>query len=122
MTSLYPLAEELPTVSAGRLPCIYETYYSGVVTEFDWDEANVNHLARHGVMPSEVEEVIENDPILEVDYSSEGEERWRALGITNKARLLAVVFTVRAEKIRPITAWDLTRTERRLYEKKLYSR
>jgi len=34
--------------------------------EFDWDE-DTRHLAAHGVMPAEFEQVVNNDP-LEVDY------------------------------------------------------
>ncbi len=31
--------------------------------EFDWDEANVGHVARHGVLPEEAEQVVLNDPV-----------------------------------------------------------
>ena len=31
--------------------------------EFDWDEANVSHVARHKVSPEEAEQVILNDPV-----------------------------------------------------------
>lgn len=30
---------------------------------FDWDEANIGHIARHGVTPEEAEESMLNDPI-----------------------------------------------------------
>ncbi len=40
---------------------------------FDWDEANIGHIAEHGVTPSEAEEVIGNQP-LDLDYElREGE-------------------------------------------------
>ncbi len=31
--------------------------------EFDWDEANVRHVARHCVLPDDTEHVIFNDPV-----------------------------------------------------------
>ena len=31
--------------------------------EFEWDEANIGHLARHSVLPEEAEQVILNDPV-----------------------------------------------------------
>lgn len=34
----------------------------GREVEFDWDEANVGHVARHSVLPNEAEQVILNDP------------------------------------------------------------
>ncbi len=30
---------------------------------FDWDEANLEHIARHGVSREEAEQVILNDPV-----------------------------------------------------------
>jgi hypothetical protein len=29
---------------------------------FDWDEFNAGHIARHGITPQEVEQVLRNDP------------------------------------------------------------
>jgi hypothetical protein len=34
---------------------------NGPEIEFDWDEANIGHLARHSVLPGEAEQVILND-------------------------------------------------------------
>jgi hypothetical protein len=49
---------------------------------FDWDEANIAHIAAHSVLPHEAEEVIENQPVY-LDYSIEdGEERHREMGET----------------------------------------
>ena len=31
---------------------------NGPEIEFDWDEANMTHVARHGVLPEEAEQVI----------------------------------------------------------------
>lgn len=49
---------------------------------FDWDEANTAHIAEHGVLPSEAEEVVLNSP-LDVEYTiRNGEVRLRQAGET----------------------------------------
>lgn len=37
--------------------------------EFDWDAANIKHLARHNVEPAEAEQVILNDPV-DIEYQA----------------------------------------------------
>ena len=40
--------------------------YDEVVADkigFDWDEANIEHIARHNVMPEEAEQVLGHDPL-----------------------------------------------------------
>jgi uncharacterized DUF497 family protein len=44
-----------------------------------------------------------------------GEDRWTAVGGTNALRVLVVVFTVRAEMIRPITGWNAERRTKKDY-------
>jgi uncharacterized protein len=48
---------------------------NGPEIEFDWDEANIGHLARHSVLPEEAEQVILNDPVDVGMEIVEGEER-----------------------------------------------
>lgn len=86
---------------------------------FDWDEDNRDkNWKKHKVNFQECEQVFFDDG-LKTFYDaahSQVEERFVALGITNKARKLYVVFTVRNEKIRIISARDMSRKERRFYE------
>ncbi len=50
--------------------------------EFDWDEANVEHIARHRITREEVEQVFKNG-IADIDFQSHGdEERTVCLGHT----------------------------------------
>ena len=73
---------------------------------FDWDEANIGHVARHSVTPEEVEQVFANDPMdLGADVV-EGEERYTGVGHTNRLRVLVLVWTMRGGATRPITAFD----------------
>jgi uncharacterized DUF497 family protein len=72
---------------------------------FEWDDANLRHIAVHGVLPQEAEEVVLSSP-LDLDYSdSEGEGRFRQVGETRKGRILVVVTTERGARIRVVTAY-----------------
>jgi uncharacterized DUF497 family protein len=74
--------------------------------EFDWDEANIGHLARHSVLPEEAEQVILNDPLdLGMDVV-EGEQRHLNLGATVRGRVLLVVTTWREDRVRVVTAFE----------------
>ncbi|HMD99190.1 MAG TPA: BrnT family toxin [Terriglobia bacterium] len=74
--------------------------------EFDWDAVNRYHLGRHHVFPEEAQHAI-RDPhaILLAIESGNGADRTKAVGKTASGRMLAVVFTLRGEAIRPITAY-----------------
>ena len=87
-----------------------------MMIEFDWDSANRKHLARHRVSLEEAEEAV-RDPELRFMESEEvgGEERVRMVGMTVAGRILTVVFTFRAERIRVVTAFDADRTAQRIY-------
>ncbi|MGH7524528.1 MAG: BrnT family toxin [Gemmatimonadales bacterium] len=87
-------------------------------TGFDWDDGNVPKLqARHQVTPGECEQVFFHEPLLIVSDPghSRSEERWAAWGRTVEGRLLAIIFTLRADRIRPLSARDMNRKERRRY-------
>ncbi len=87
---------------------------------FEWDEGNSGKNERkHGVTDRESEEVFFNKP-LAVARSSKGgrETRYAALGKTYSSRLLTVVFTVRANRIRVISARPMSRRESKVYEKR----
>ena len=82
---------------------------------FDWDEANVGHLARHKVTPEEAEHVILNDPVDLGTELADGEERYLNLGSTQQGRVLVVVTTWRDERVRVVTAFSAIRRLVRFY-------
>ena len=83
--------------------------------EFDWDEANVGHLARHGVSPEEAEQAVLNNPLdLGMDVI-ENEERYLSLGATRRGRIVVVVTTWREERVRVVTAFDAIKRLVQLY-------
>ena len=91
------------------------------ITGFDWDEGNVRKNEKHGVTMAEAEQLFFNAPLLVLEDArhSDQEPRFHALGKTDDIRLLHITFTVRhnGEKIRIISARDMHRKERVIYEK-----
>lgn len=88
-------------------------------TEFEWDTGNADkNWVRHRVSQAESEQVFFNRPLVTVedDLHSRDEARYYALGQTDAGRLLFVVYTLRGEKIRVISARDMTSRERKEYE------
>lgn len=83
--------------------------------EFDWDEANRRHLAAHNVSPTEFEEVLDNEPIDLTFDQMEGEERYRSVGLTNRGRLLTIVWTIRDGKVRAITGFPSGVSDRKAF-------
>lgn len=82
---------------------------NGREIEFDWDDANIDHVARHNVQPDEAEQVIFNDPVDLGMEIVEGEERYLNLGVTFQGRVLLVVTTWREDRIRVVTAFEPTK-------------
>ena len=74
--------------------------------KFDWDEGNIAHIARHDVLPSEVEQVFGNGTVDVGFEVTGGEERWTSIGHSAVLRVLIVVWTMRGELVRAVTAFE----------------
>jgi hypothetical protein len=88
---------------------------------FNWDQHNLKkNWIKHQVEAKEAEEVFYNTKltILKDKFHSQTENRYIALGKTNRNRKLYIVFTLRNNQIRIISARDQSRKERNLYEKR----
>lgn len=88
-------------------------------TGFEWDDHNSEkNWIKHGVTPSECEEIFFNRPLIVLDDAqhSKNERRFYSLGRTEIGRLLFVVFAIRKDKIRVISARDMSRKERKEYQ------
>lgn len=85
---------------------------------FEWDEGNARKNDKHDVTASEAEQVFFNQPLLMLEdvKHSRDEPRFHALGMTHTARKLHITFTVRGARIRVISARDMHRKERSIYE------
>ena len=87
---------------------------------FIWDEGNIDkNVIKHDVTNKEAEEAITNKPtFLFIDEGhSEREKRYGLYGRTDNGRRLSIVFTLRSGAVRIVTARDMSRKERRVYEK-----
>lgn len=89
--------------------------------EFEWDRANLDKsYQKHGITPKEAEEVFLDEKLLVVPAMkhTEKEARFIAIGETVGGKALFVVFTMRGQKIRIISARKAHRKERTFYEAK----
>ena len=83
--------------------------------EFDWDEHNEKHLAKHRISRFDAEDVLSGNHIL-LEYQMEkNEQRWVAVGTTRSGRILNIVFAVRGDAVRPITGWAADKETADLY-------
>jgi uncharacterized DUF497 family protein len=88
---------------------------------FQWDRGNINkNLIKHGVENWECEQMFFNKPLLILDdpEHSGSEKRWAAFGKTDAERFLVVIFTIRDNLIRIISARNMNRKEREFYNEK----
>lgn len=88
---------------------------------FEWDAGNERKSQdKHGVSMGEAEQMFFHEPLLMVmdERHSGREARWHALGHTDAGRRLHLTFTLRQDgtRIRVISARDMHRKERMLYE------
>ena len=91
------------------------------ISGFDWDDGNPRKNEKHGVSMAEVEQVLFNAPLLLLDDAahSQQEHRLHALGKTHAGRALHIALTLRESNtlIRVISARDMHRKERAIYDK-----
>ena len=86
-------------------------------TGFDWDDGNTGKNERaHSVTDAECEETMLGQILAVADSAhSRKEERIGILGKTLRGRELFLVITLRGEKIRVISARDMSLKEREVY-------
>ncbi|NJK65544.1 MAG: BrnT family toxin [Microcoleus sp. SU_5_3] len=88
--------------------------------EFEWDETKrITNLRNHGIDFVDVRAVFDGDTLtVEDDRYSYGEQRFVAFGLL-EGRVVAVVYTERASRIRVISARKATKYEQRIYFEQL---
>jgi uncharacterized DUF497 family protein len=90
--------------------------------DFEWNprKAEINHR-KHGVPFNEAATVFGDElaiTVLDPDHSDD-EDRFITIGWSNRRRLLIVSHTDRGNRIRIISARELTQSERKDYEEKI---
>ncbi|RLC92739.1 MAG: BrnT family toxin [Chloroflexi bacterium] len=86
-----------------------------LIEELIWDERNEAHISRHHVTPEEVEQACSCRRPLAYRVRSND---YALLGRTLDGRFLLVILAaIGGGTYRPVTARDMTKTERARYEK-----
>jgi uncharacterized DUF497 family protein len=85
---------------------------------FDWDAANVERVARHGVSPDEIEDALLDPNRMGAEARNlHDERRFAYVGSTAQGRTLVVVTTWRRRRIRVVTGRDAGERERHRYRR-----
>ena len=87
------------------------------VRHLDWDDWNVDHIARHGVSRDDVEEVCHGTPTEDETYRN----RLRLVGPTAVGNLLTVILAPQDEDgvYYVVTARPAAKKERRIYRERM---
>jgi hypothetical protein len=90
--------------------------------EFDPEKAAANPLNHEGVTFDEAKAVL-LDPyaLTHEDRDAQSEQRFVTLGMGAKGRILIVVWTLRGDRLRLISAWKANQPQRRRYEQQFRS-
>lgn len=86
---------------------------------FEWGEGNAEkNWEKHRVTRGECEQVFFDRPLVvgEDVAHSKAEPRYYALGTTDAGRSLFIVFTIRGDLIRVISARTMNRREQRIFD------
>jgi uncharacterized DUF497 family protein len=83
---------------------------------FIWDNYNIDHIARHGVLPEEAEEAFWDEDRF--PFNAHSGHRG-LIGSTDEGRRLVVIFVKKeVNHVRIITARNAEAHEKRLYNKR----
>ena len=92
---------------------------------FDWDDGNRHKNLKHGLSSEEVESLFRQDQYVfagRIIEPAHKESRGLILGQADSGRALALIFTRRGEKLRPISCRPMREGERRHYEASIQSK
>ena len=85
---------------------------------FEWDTGNIAKCQKHGLSLEEIEAFFRSKIFVAPDLKHSGEEeRFLAVGYSSDGKPMFVVFTIRSNLIRPISARYMHKKEARNYEK-----
>jgi uncharacterized DUF497 family protein len=85
---------------------------------FDWDAGNERKGLKHGVAQGEIESIFFHSYLFAGRITEPAHDEWRGLilGESESERLLALIFTRRGDRIRPISCRPMRKKEREFYE------
>lgn len=86
------------------------------IGELEWDDENIEHIARHNVSPNEVEDVCFG---IHLSIKESG-QRYILSGQTETGRYLNVVIErIRRGLFRPITAFQMSENYKARYKRRM---
>ena len=87
---------------------------------FNWDTSkNRSNIAKHGIDFFDAKEIFNFPMVIKVDNRFDyGEKRWISIGLLGKI-IIVMVFTLRGESIRIISARKASQKEKNIYYEKL---
>jgi len=80
----------------------------------NWDKRNVFHIARHGITVKDVEDVCSGKHI-----ARKVKDRYLIYGETKAGRHIFIVLEKTGDNFKPITARDVSESEKKIYKKKM---
>lgn len=92
---------------------------------FDWDAGNVLKNLKHGLSSNDIESIFwEYEYLFAGKIVEPANEEWRGLilGETASGNHVALIFTQRDERLRPISCRSMRANERKLYEEKKHKK
>lgn len=82
---------------------------------YEWDEKNILHILRHGVIPNEVEEACYSNPLI--FKTKQG--YYLIFGRSQAGKYLSIVIELKEKGIiRTITAREMDNKEKKLFKKR----
>ena len=91
--------------------------FGGQPKDFDWDAGNRTKNRKHRVEDTDVEALFKHSTVFvgRIVEPAHEEDRWLLLGQDTSRRRLALVFTRRDQRLRPISCRPMRRNERSIY-------
>ena len=85
------------------------------MSKYEWDEKkNKSNIEKHSIDFEEATKVFDDEKHKIRKSNQNGENRWKAIGIISKW-LFSVIFTMREQAIRIISARRANKDERQIY-------
>lgn len=87
--------------------------------EFDWDDANISHIANHSLETEDAEDAVLDENALDfpAHRGPQGQRRVGVIGKTLMSKIIVVILEEREDKFRVVTARPATKKEQSLYDK-----
>jgi uncharacterized DUF497 family protein len=82
------------------------------IKRLNWDKRNIFHIACHGITVKDVEDVCADRHI-----ARKVKDRYIIYGDTEAGRHIFIVLEKRGDNFRPITARDMSESEKKIYKK-----